>query len=57
MFDNDDLDGTLVDPSMLVGSGEHDFLFISGGDDQVTLRLAPPEDQKTGRLSWRQLVE
>lgn len=57
VFDGDDLNGTLVDPSMLVGTGDHDFLFVSGGDDQITLRLAPPEDQKTGRLSWRQLIE
>jgi type IV pilus assembly protein PilY1 len=56
VFDADDLDGTLVDPSMLVGTGDFDFMFISGGDDQVTLRIAPPDDQKTGRLSWRQMV-
>ena len=57
LFDADDLDGTVVDPSMLVGTGDHDYLFISGGDDQITLRIAPPEDQKTGRLSWRQLLD
>ena len=56
VFDADQLDGTLVDPSMLVGTGDYDFMFISGGDDQITLRIAPPDDQKTGRLSWRQMV-
>ncbi|MCP5180048.1 MAG: cadherin-like domain-containing protein [Pseudomonadales bacterium] len=55
VFSQDDLNGTLVDPSMLVGTGDYDFLFISGGDEQVTLRIAPPEDQKTGRLSWREM--
>ena len=57
LFDTDDLDGTLVDPSMLVGSGSDDFLFLSGGDDQITLRIAGPLASKTGRLSWRELSE
>ena len=57
LFDQDDLDGTLVDPSLLVGSGDEDFLFLSGGDDQITLRIAGPQDSKTGRLSWRELNE
>ncbi|MCZ6854552.1 MAG: hypothetical protein O7G86_11595, partial [Gammaproteobacteria bacterium] len=57
LFDTDDLDGTLVDPSMLVGSGGDDFLFLSGGDDQITLRITGPLDNKTGRLSWRELSE
>ncbi len=55
LFDTDDLDGTLVDPSVLLGTGDADFLFLSGGDDQVTLRIAGPDDPKTGRLSWREL--
>jgi type IV pilus assembly protein PilY1 len=55
LFDTDDLDGTLVDPSVLLGTGDTDFLFLSGGDDQVTLRVAGAEDPKTGRLSWREL--
>ncbi|TDJ31749.1 MAG: hypothetical protein E2O59_00255 [Gammaproteobacteria bacterium] len=55
LFDTEDLDGTLVDPSMLVGSGSDDFLFLSGGDDQITLRIAGPLGEKTGRLSWREL--
>ncbi|MEZ5595953.1 MAG: PilC/PilY family type IV pilus protein [Pseudomonadales bacterium] len=57
VFSQDDLNGTLVDPSMLVGTGDFDYLFVSGGDEQVTLRIAPPTDQKTGRLSWRQIVD
>ena len=57
LFDTEDLDGTLVDPSMLVGLGSDDFLFLSGGDDQITLRIAGPLGEKTGRLSWRELSE
>ena len=57
LFDTDDLDGTLVDPSLLIGRGNEDFLFLSGGDDQITLRIAGPADPKTGRLSWRELEE
>ncbi len=55
LFDADDLDGTLVDPSVLLGTGSTDFLFLSGGDDQLTLRVAGPDNPKTGRLSWREL--
>ena len=55
LFDTDDLDGTLVDPSVLIGTGESDFLFLSGGDDQLTLRVGGTESSKTGRLSWREL--
>ena len=35
--------------------GDADFLFLSGGSDQQTIRIAGPEDLKTGRLSWREL--
>ena len=55
LFDTDDLDGTLVDPSVLIGSGDSDFLFLSGGDDQLTLRVKGADSPKTGRLSWREL--
>ena len=55
LFSTDDLNGQLVDPSLLLGSGDADFLFLSGGDEQITIRVAGPEDSKTGRLSWREL--
>jgi type IV pilus assembly protein PilY1 len=55
LFDTSDLNGQLVDPSLLLGSGDADFLFLSGGDEQITIRVAGAEDPKTGRLSWREL--
>ncbi len=55
LFSTDDLNGQLVDPSLLLGTGAADFLFLSGGDQQLTIRVAGPEDSKTGRLSWREL--
>ena len=55
LLDTNMLDGTVVDPSVLLGTGEADFLFLSGGSDQQTIRIAGPEDPKTGRLSWREL--
>jgi len=55
LFSTGDLNGQLVDPSLLLGTGAADFLFLSGGDEQITIRVAGPEDAKTGRLSWREL--
>jgi type IV pilus assembly protein PilY1 len=55
LFDMDDFDGTLVDPSVLLGAGDNDFLYLSGGDDQVILRIAGPDEEKVGRRSWREL--
>jgi type IV pilus assembly protein PilY1 len=55
LFSTEDLNGQLVDPSLLLGTGDADFLFLSGGDEQITIRVAGPEDAKTGRLSWREL--
>jgi hypothetical protein len=40
---------------LLIGQGGEDFLFLSGGDDQITLRIAGPLSPKTGRLSWREI--
>jgi hypothetical protein len=40
---------------LLLGTGDADFLFLSGGDEQITIRVAGAEDAKTGRLSWREL--
>jgi len=55
LFSTDDLNGQLVDPSLLLGTGDADFLFLSGGDQQISIRVAGAEDVKTGRLSWREL--
>ncbi len=55
VIDNDMLNGSLVDPSLLLGEGDTDFLFLSGGDEQVSLRVAQGGKSKTGRLSWREL--
>ncbi len=48
LFSTDDLNGQLVDPSLLLGSGDADFLFLSGGDEQITIRVAGPEDHEDG---------
>ncbi|MEM8766847.1 MAG: PilC/PilY family type IV pilus protein, partial [Pseudomonadota bacterium] len=55
LFDQDSLDGSLVDPSILGGEGDTDWLFISGGNDTTSFRLADPNDNRTGRLSWQEL--
>ncbi|MGE0625789.1 MAG: PilC/PilY family type IV pilus protein [Pseudomonadales bacterium] len=55
LFDQDALDGSLVDPSILGGEGDTDFLFISGGNDTTSFRILDPNDNRTGRLSWQEL--
>jgi len=55
VIDDDLLNGSLVDPSLLLGDGDTDFLFLSGGDEQISLRVAQDGKSKTGRLSWREL--
>jgi len=55
VIDDDLLNGSLVDPSLLLGDGDTDFLFLSGGDEQISLRVAQGGESKTGRLSWREL--
>jgi len=55
LFNQDDLDGTLVDLSTLGGEGGTDFLFISGGTSTSALRIEDVLDNRTGRLSWREL--
>ncbi len=49
------LDGQLVDLSTLGGTGETDFLFVSGGNETLTYRIRDLADSKLGRLSWIQL--
>lgn len=55
LLDPNDLDGTLVDPSILSGTGDTDFLFLSGGSEQQTIEIFGLGGPKTGRLSWREL--
>ncbi|MBV1907631.1 MAG: cadherin-like domain-containing protein [Pseudomonadales bacterium] len=55
VLDADMLNGTLVDPSLLLGEGDTDFLFLSGGNEQISVRVAKNVANKTGRLSWREL--
>ena len=55
LFNQDDLDGALVDLSTLGGEGDTDFLFISGGNETTSFRIDDINDNRTGRLSWREL--
>jgi type IV pilus assembly protein PilY1 len=57
LFGYEDLDGALVDLSTLGGSGDTDFLFVSGGKDTKAYKTADIVDEKTGRQSWTQLRE
>ncbi len=57
LFNQDDLDGALVDLSTLGGSGDTDFLFVSGGSETQAYRTADLDDDKVGRQSWTQLRE
>ncbi|MEM7079468.1 MAG: PilC/PilY family type IV pilus protein, partial [Pseudomonadota bacterium] len=57
LFSYSDLDGALVDLSTLGGSGDTDFLFVSGGKDTKAYKTADLEDPKQGRQSWTQLRE
>ncbi len=50
-------DGQLVDLSLLGGSGDTDFLFVSGGNDTSSYRIRGTDDDKTGRLSWIELEQ
>jgi type IV pilus assembly protein PilY1 len=55
LFDQDALDGSLVDPSILGGEGDTDFLFLSGGSETISFRISNVNDGRTGRLSWQEL--
>lgn len=57
LFNQGDLDGALVDLSTLGGEGDNDWLFACGGNDCVPFEREPPSDNRTGRLSWRELDE
>ena len=52
LFNQEDLDGALVDLSTLGGESGTDFLFVTGGDDTVPYRIKNFADGRTGRLSW-----
>jgi type IV pilus assembly protein PilY1 len=55
LFNQDDLEGTLVDLSTLGGEGDTDFLFVSGGSETTAFRIVDISDDRTGRLAWREL--
>ncbi|MDZ7668105.1 MAG: hypothetical protein U5Q16_01325 [Gammaproteobacteria bacterium] len=55
LFNQSDLDGALVDLSTLGGQGDTDFLFVSGGNTTRSYRIEDINDNRTGRLSWREL--
>ena len=55
LFDQDALDGSLVDPSILGGQNDTDWLFLSGGNETVSFRIRDVNDNRTGRLSWQEL--
>ena len=55
LLNQDDLDGSLVDLSTLGGDGDTDFLFVSGGNETQSLRIEELVDDRTGRLSWREV--
>jgi Tfp pilus tip-associated adhesin PilY1 len=55
LFDQDAFDGGLVDPSILGGEGDTDFLFLSGGSETTSFRINSVNDGRTGRLSWQEL--
>ena len=55
LFNQGDLEGTLVDLSTLGGEGDTDFLFVSGGSETTAFRIVEVGDDRTGRLAWREL--
>jgi type IV pilus assembly protein PilY1 len=55
LFNQQDLDGSLVDLSTLGGEGESDWLFVSGGNETISYRIENLNDSRTGRLSWQRL--
>jgi Tfp pilus tip-associated adhesin PilY1 len=57
LFNQQDLDGTLVDISTLGGEADTDFLFISGGDETIAMRIADAASGRVGRLSWREVLD
>ena len=58
LFDAANGDGSLVDPSVLLGDGDTDFLVInkSHGEDPQIVRIIKDGSNKTGRLSWWEIL-
>jgi len=58
LFDAGNGDGSLVDPSVLLGDGDSDFLVInkSHGEDPDIIRIIKDANSKTGRLSWWEIL-
>jgi type IV pilus assembly protein PilY1 len=57
LFNQQDLDGTLVDMSTLGGEADTDFLFVSGGDETIAMRIIDAALGRVGRLSWREILD
>ena len=59
LFDSGSGDGSLVDPSVLLGDGDSDYLVInkSHGEDPQIVRIIKDGNRKTGRLSWWELLD
>ena len=55
LFNQGDLEGTLVDLATLGGEGDTDVLFVSGGSETTAFRIVEVGDDRTGRLAWREL--
>ena len=55
LFNQQDLDGSLVDLSTLGGEGDTDWLFVSGGNETISYRIENINDSRTGRLSWQRI--
>lgn len=55
LFEQDDLDGALVDLSTLGGEGDVDYLFVSGGNETEAYEITSSTANRTGRLSWVEL--
>ena len=58
LFDAGSGDGSLVDPSVLLGDSQSDFLIInlSHDEDPRIFRTAKDANSKTGRLSWWEIL-
>ena len=44
-----------MDLSTLGGGGDIDYLFVSGGNETISLEIIDENSGRTGRLSWREL--
>ena len=59
LFDSGSGSGSLVDPAILLGEGDSDFLIVNTSQDAAprTIAIIPADSPKTGRLSWWELLD